>query len=554
MTAALVAANEDLDVLLLEKTAFYGGTTAYSGGGIWVPGNSLSKATGIEDTPELAKQYVQESVGETVRLDLLDVFLDAAPKMVDYLQEKTQVQFSVQQGFPDWHPEATGFSPSGRLLCPQNFDGKVLGSYFTKLRPAMSEFNAPGGFMIGLSDMPHIPNVKKSWVSFKHIAGLLLRFGLDRLRGYSRGTRLTMGNALAARLLHSCVEAGVTLWREAPMVDLLHEAGRVTGVLVDKQGEKVQVNVRQGVVLASGGFSSNSEMRKQFIPFADQHISITAEGNMGDGISKSLELGAQFDGDNISNAGWVVVSVLENSDGSIRKFPHLFLDRGKPGCIAVNRQGRRFGNESTTNLVEPMHRSGSVPAHLICDHTFIKKYGLGLVRPGGIGLKKMLAAEYIQSAETLLALAEKIEVDVINFEATVKRFNQQATQGADDDYQRGALESDFSMGDMSHTPNPCLGPIETGPFYSVKIFPGDSTTTVGLRVNHDAQVLKKNGDLIDGLYAIGLDMNSLWRGRAPGAGANNTLGLTFAYVAANALKRKASNNNTHAEPEESERK
>lgn len=534
MTAALVAAKLGLDVLLVEKTAYFGGTTAWSGGGVWAPCNSLARDAGIDDSREMARRYVRESVGPALRNDLLEAFLDNVADMVDFLQQNSEMKFSLQPGFPDWHPDAAGFSTGGRLVTPQNFDGKQLGNLFSSLRPPLVEFNAPGGMMLGLDDMPHIANVKSSWASFRHIASLLLRYFWDRVR-HGRGTRLTMGNALAARLLYSCRSAGVQLWANAPMSRLIVEQGAVTGAEIERNGEPVAVRARRGVILASGGFSANAQMREQFIPFPENHVSLVSDGNVGDGICNALALGGQYDGENISNAGWVVVSVLEQPDGSLRKFPHLFLDRGKPGCIAVNSEGKRFGNESATNLVEPMHRSGSVPAHLICDHAFIKRYGLGLVRPGGIGLKKMLRANYLVSAQSIAELAQAIDANPQNLVATVARFNDQAEAGVDDDFGRGGQPSDYSMGDAGHSPNPCLGPIRQGPFYAVKIYPGDSTTTVGLKVDPLARVLNGEGVPVPGLQAIGLDMNSLWRGCAPGNGANNTLSLTFGYIAARAL-------------------
>lgn len=541
LCAATVAAQRGLNVLLAEKSAWFGGTTALSGGGIWAPCNSLATAAGLSDDRTLARRYVHEAVGPTVRSDLVDAFLEAVPRMVDYLHAHTAVRFGLQLGFPDWHPKAEGFSASGRLLSPVEFDGRELGPHFDELRWPLSEFNAPGGFMIGLGDMPHIANIKTSFASASHMGKLLLRFAKDRLR-YRRGTRLTMGNALAGRLLLSALDAGVTLWRNAPMTRLLMENGAVVGAMIEREGQPVEVRARRGVILATGGFSANGAMRRQYIPYPDQHVSLVPESNTGDGLQEGLQAGGQFDGDNISNAGWVVVSVLEQTDGSVRKFPHLFLDRGKPGCIAVNSDGKRFGNESTTNLVEPMHRTGSVPAHLICDHPFIKKYGLGLVRPGGIGLKRMLAAGYVTSAPTLEALAATIGANATNLKETVHRFNAQAAAGVDDDFARGSDPGDFAMGDMHHKPNPCLGPLEQPPFYAVRIFPGDTTTTVGLRVDSKARVLGTDDQPIDGLHAVGLDMNSLWRGRAPAAGSNNTLGLTFGFIAAETLADKSEKN------------
>jgi succinate dehydrogenase/fumarate reductase flavoprotein subunit len=534
LTAATVAARHGLRVLLLEKTAYFGGTTALSGGGIWVPGSSLAAQAGIHEESGMASRYVHEVVGPTLRSDLLEAFLEAAPRMVDYLHSYTATRFTLQRGFADWHPQAAGFSRDGRLLCPLEYDGRELGEHFGLLRPPLSEFNAPGGLMIGLGDMGHAANMTRSFASFRHMARLALRYGVDRLR-YPRGTRLTMGNALAARLLRSALDAQVTLWRHAPMQRLLFEGGRVTGVEVMKDGVAVTVKARRGVVLSSGGFSANADMRRQYIPYAEHHVSLVPEGNTGDGLNSGLALGGQFDGDNLSNAGWVVVSVLRKADGTLRKFPHLFLDRGKPGCIAVNAHGRRFGNESATNLVEPMHRTGSVPAHLVCDHAFIRRYGLGLVRPGGWGLQRLIADGYVITAPTLEALAERIGAPPADFKATVERFNAQAARGVDDDFQRGSTPADAFMGDATHQPNPCLGPIRSAPFYAVRIHPGDSTTTVGLRVDTQARVLDAQGAALPGLHAAGLDMNSLWRGRAPGNGANNTLGLTFGFIAAQTL-------------------
>jgi succinate dehydrogenase/fumarate reductase flavoprotein subunit len=534
MTAATVAADLGLDVLLVEKTEYFGGATALSGGGIWVPCSPQARAAGITDDLDDAARYAEAVIGPTLRKDLLQAFLESAPAMVEHLETRTQVKFALQQGFADWHPQAPGFSANGRLLTPVDFSGRAMGALFAVLRPPLSTFNAPGGLMIGLADMAHAARFTKSFASFRHMAALAVRYGFDRLR-YPRGARLTMGNALAARLLLSAAQAGVELWRDSAMEQLIVEDGAVKGVLVRKKGALVEVRARRGVVLASGGFSANAQMRHQYIPYAEHHVSIVPEGNTGDGLAQALEAGAGFDGDNLSNAGWVVVSVLAKPDGSLIKFPHLFLDRGKPGCIAVNAQGKRFGNEAATNLVQPMHETGSVPAHLICDHRFIKNYGLGLVRPGGFGLRRLIAAGYVIAAPSLRDLAARIGADSDGLSETVTRFNGYAASGVDPDFHRGADKADAFMGDLEHKPNPCLGPIGTAPFYAVKIFPGDTTTTVGLRVDAKARVLRADGKPIPGLHAVGLDMNSLWRGRAPGNGGNNTLSLTFGYIAARAL-------------------
>lgn len=538
LTAAVVAATQGLRVLLLEKTEYFGGTTALSGGGIWVPCNRLAAEAGLADDPQLALQYAEAVVGPSVRKEVLRAFIDAAPRMVDYLHDHTAARFALQRGFADWHPQLPGAMREGRLLCPVEFDGRALGDYFALLRPPLTEFNAPGGMMFAIADMPHIARVTRSFRSFSHIARLALRFAFDRLR-HPRGTRLTMGNAMAGRLLRSALDAGVELCKDTPMLELINEGGAIKGVVALRAGQRTQIRARRGVILATGGFSANDVMRREYIPFAEHHVSLVPEGNTGDGLQQAQRAGGRFDGENLSNAGWVVVSVLRQANGKVRKFPHLYMDRGKPGCIAVNQHGQRFGNEAATNLVEPMHRTGSVPAHLICDHRFIKKYGLGLVRPGGWGLRRLIGAGYILTAPTLQGLAARIGVNPANLTASVTRFNAQALAGVDEDFQRGRDQGDLPLGDPTHRPNPCLGPLGDGPFYAVKIFPGDSTTTVGLRIDPQARVLGADDQPIPGLHAVGLDMNSLWRGRAPGNGANNTLSLTFGYLAAMHLAMQA---------------
>ena len=530
LTTSLVCALEGLDVLVAEKAECFGGTTALSGGGIWVPLSSASIKANITDSKQAAAGYVQGIVGPTLEQAQLDAFLDAAPKMVDYLDAKTAVKFALQPGFPDWELDVEGAVEDGRLLSPVDYDGKALGDYFLKLKAPLTEFNAPGGFMIGLNDMAHITNVTKSFASFWYMAKLMVRFLLDRLR-YSRGTRLTMGNALMARLLRANVDAGVTLWEQSPVVDLIRDGERIAGVIISRNGEKIEVRANKGVVLASGGFSANPEMRAKFFPFAEHHVTLVPDTNTGDGLTMAMAAGGVMEEENISNAGWTVMSLLHKPDGSVQKFPHLFLDRPRPGCIAVNAQGKRFADEAALDMVKDMHESGSVPAHLICDRKFIKKYGLGLVKPGGIGLKKMIEADYIITAPSLDGLAEKIGADAAGLEQSVQRMNEFAVTGHDADFGKGSNASDISMGDPEHKPNPCLGPIETAPFYAVKIYPGDATSTLGLRVDEKARVLHENGSVIPSLYAVGLDMNSLWRGAPPGNGANNTLSLTFGYVA-----------------------
>jgi len=534
LTAAITAAKRGARVVVLEKTAYFGGTTAISGGGIWIPGNHLAMAAGLPDPEGAAKHYIQALVPEGLHEDVLDSYLQAGPEMLRFLEAQTQVVFAVADHSPDWHPELPGASLDGRLLRPLEYSASKLNGYFAKLRPPRAEFNAPGGFMIDLPDLAHIASAKTSITSMLYLARLAARFGWDKLRRQPRGTRLTMGNALAARLLRSALDAGVTLWSESSVRSLLTEAGRVTGVVVERAGEVQTLKAANGVVLASGGFSANEQLRRAYMPFPDQHVSIMAGCNTGDGMNIGLEAGGALDGENYANGVWAVASTLQKPDGTTAKYAHL-IDMSKPGCIAVDKAGRRFGNEASVAFVEYMHAAGAVPAWLVADSRFLKAYGLGMVFPGGMGLKPLREAGYITEAASLAELATKIGVDPAGLQASAADMNRFAITGKDLAFQKGDTALDRDLGDPKHAPNPCLGPVETAPFYAVKIFPGDGSTTIGLRINGHAQVLDSAKHPIPGLYAAGLDANSIWRGKAPAHGCNVGPAMTLGYIAGRSL-------------------
>lgn len=533
LTAALTAAKAGLNVLVIEKTLYFGGTTAISGGGIWIPGNSLAAREGGKDSAEAGARYIRNLVGDIVHEDVLQAFVRNGAAMVDFLHANSDVRFELHHNEPDYFQEIDGAMLDGRLLSPMPYDGRRLGKLLAEIRPPLKEFNAPLGFMISFPDIPHLMNVGKSLKSTLHVLRLFGRYRLDLLR-YPRGTHLTMGNALIARLLHTAAGLGVELWLRSPMTRLIVEGGRVVGVEIERDGAPRMIRARRGVILASGGFSASPEMRRRFLPYADQHVSLLPEGNTGDSLRSALEVGAGLDVGNHDDAAYTVISVLHKPDGTPGKYPHVFLDRPKPGCIAVNAQGKRFGNEADADFVKAMHRTASVPAYLLCDHRFIKKYGLGLVFPGGAGLGRLIKAGYIITADTLAGLAQKIGADGANLLQTVSSSNRYALEGRDPEFHKGDSPVNRALGDAGHKPNPCLGPMDTAPFYAVKIFPGDGSTTLGLKTNAAAQVLHEaTGRPIDGLYACGLDMNALWRGREPSHGSYNALSMTFGYVAAN---------------------
>lgn len=529
MTAAIVAAHSGLKVLLVEKTEYLGGTTAWSGGGCWVPANQFMSKIGISDTREAARQYVDAVVGRFLRKDLYETFLEQGPRMLDFMFAKTQVRFMPRTPAPDYRLDQPGSLVGGRSLGSVPYDGRELGPHLEKLRPPLSSFNAPWGMMMSPLDLMYALNVFKSFSAFWYMTKLFARYATDLLR-FGRGTRLTMGNALAARLIRSALDAGVTLWTEAPAKRLIHADGRVQGLVVERDGQDVHLQARKGVVLACGGFSSNADMRAKYFPHSEHHRTVVAEGNTGDGLRMAMDVGATLQTENARNGVWQVVSVLDERDGRSKICPHFFTDIPKPGCIAVNARGERFGNEANLELGAAMHASGSVPAWLICDHRFIKRYGLGLVYPFGIRLGEMLRKGYVARAKTLRELGTKVGIDGAGLERGVARYNANVASGADTDFGKGDSAFDRSMGDPLHQPNPCLAPIGQGPYYAVKIYCGDVASVVGLRVDTQAQPLDAEDRPIPGLQVCGLDMNSLWSGTGLANGAFHSQNMTFGYI------------------------
>lgn len=527
LTAAVRAARGGRKVLVLEKAAHFGGTTAVSGGGIWIPNNPL--LAGSPEAPELARQYILAVVGPTARRDLIDAYLETGPAMVRWLAQHTAVEFLPSLPSSDWYPDVAGAADHGRLLSPKEYDGKKLGDYFPQLRTAREEFNAPGGFMIDLFDLPYLANMR-SPKSIGHMGKLAIRFAFDKLRGYPRGTRLTMGNALVARLLRSALDAGVTLRRGVQVDELVVEGTRVCGVRLNSGQGSELLRSGCGVVLASGGCSASEQFRKTYVPYPDQHVSLLPYENTGDGINMALAAGAALDGANLSNGVWAAVSTMTRPDGYVARYAHL-IDMSKPGCIAVNDRGLRFGNEASVHFVDAMHASGAVPAHIVADSRFVKKYGFGMVYPGAGNLRKLVQAGYVIEAPSLHELAARIHVSPAGLQQTVADLNQYAAAGSDPEFHKGDRQIDREIGDPTHAPNPCLGPVAAPPFFAIKIHPGDGSSTVGLRIDARCRVLNQAGVPLGGLYAAGLDANSIWRGKSPAHGCNVGPAMTLGFIA-----------------------
>ncbi|MEQ9639131.1 MAG: FAD-dependent oxidoreductase [Alphaproteobacteria bacterium] len=527
MTAALVAAAEGLKVLVLEKTDFVGGTTAISGGMVWAP-----MAAAGDDTAEAAAAYLDATVPTESGRDLRAAFLTKAPEAIAYLDSNSEVKLRPVPLYPDYYPEAPGSTMRGRVLEPERFDARALGDGFKLLRSPLPEFMLFGGMMVARPDLPHFRNVYRSATSFLRVARLTAAYLLQRLK-HHRGTDLVLGNALAGRLLKSLRDRGVPIRIGAAIDGLETRDGRIIGVRV--AGELIEAD--RAVILSTGGFSHDGERRAELLP---EQATVTAvtEGATGDGLRLGETAGGTVHAGDIEAAFWTPVSWFTNAEGRQVKFPHTVTDRGKPGLIAVNRQGRRFTNEAVSyhEFVRAQLRADNVghavPAHLICDKNFLWKYGLGAVKPMTGNRKPYLDAGYLIEAPTLAGLATKLGLDPAALLETVERFNADARAGEDREFGRGSNAYQRHFGDPAVSPNPCLAPIETGPFYSVAVWPADLGTASGLNTDTRARVLDAGGAPIPGLYACGNDMASIMRGAYPGPGITLGPALTFGYLAA----------------------
>ncbi len=538
MTAALVAALEGLDVLLCEKTYQVGGTTSTSAGTVWIPGSSQAVRDGVPDNIDDARRFLAAEIGpraESVR----EAFLAAGPAALDYLEARTEVKFTAPPRHPDYHSNRSGRALAGRALAPLPFDGRLLAKDFARVRPPIAPFMVLGGMMVGKADIPFLLKPFASVANFTAATKLLLRHATDRLR-YARGTRLVMGNALVARLFYSLRQRNVPIVYDASLVELVKGNDRIDGAVVDIGPQRLTIRANRGVVLATGGFAPNDKLRADYMSDLPVAHSNAFAGASGDGFVAAQSAGAAVDDKHVSPAFYFPSSVHKETI-----YPHILLDRAKPGLIAVNKEGRRFVNESDSyhDFVEAMFRANaaapSVPAFLVCDRSFIRDYGLGLIHPGSGErvLARYVADGYLHRAGTLMELAGHIGVDGKTLLRTVQEHNRYAETGVDEAFGKGGTEYNQFNGDPANTPNPCLRPIVEAPFFAVAVYPSTMGTCVGLAADADARVLDGGGNAIAGLFAVGNDMASLFRGVYVGPGITLGPALVFAWRAVMRMKR-----------------
>ncbi|WP_431025099.1 FAD-binding protein [Halomonas sp. H5] len=545
MTAALSGALRGLQVLLCEKTDKVGGLTSTSGGTLWIPGTHLSEEAGVPDTAKAAARFLEAVVGDRGGQEVRQAFLEAGPRVVQELQSRTAVDLVAAQAHPDYIGNVPGEAYGGRALAPRPFDGRRLGRKdFSRVRPPRREFMALGGMMAARNEVDALLHPFASLTNFRLASRTVLRYARDRLR-YPRGTRLVMGNALAAQLLYSLRQEKVPLHFETRLIELIKAGDAVVGAVVEGPEGRRRIHARHGVILATGGIAHHPRLREQLYPEAARRYCLAPESNSGDGVAVALAGGAHL-AEGLDSPGlWMPCSILRRRDGETLMWPHIILDRAKPGLIAVNSSGRRFVNESDSyhdfvmGLLRCEEQPADKPAHLICDRAFLEKYLLGMVFHGTRRLAPYLKSGYLIEAATPAALAEKIGVDPVTLAQTLSDYNRDAEHGEDPAFGRGGSAMNRFNGDADNTPNPCVRPIGPGPYYAMAVWPADLASSAGLQGDQEGRILDSKGQPIPGLYACGNDLASMFRGTYPGPGTTLGPAMVMAWRAVQHAAAKA---------------
>jgi 3-oxosteroid 1-dehydrogenase len=538
MTAAIRAHDLGARVVVLEKTPLYGGNSAMSGGSIWIPNNSLMKAAGVDDSRADALTYLKHVTRGEVPDSLLETYVDHAPQMLEYMLEKTHLRMECMLTYMDYYAEAPGGKPGGRSLEASHFDASRLGDEFEKMRePALQEL-VFGRMSMTATEAHHLLARHPGWVGLT--TKIMMRYWLDvawRTRT-KRDRTLSLGNALIAPLRLSLMERKIPLWLETAVDALIADNERVDGVVASRHGRKLRIRGRRGVLLAAGGFESNPEMRAKYLPSPTRVEWTTGSpASTGDAIRMGMELGADVGW--MHEAWWGPTTVVPGEE----RARMLVIEKGLPGCILVNKKGRRFVNEASpyANVVQVMYAKNTpdaptVPSYMVFDGQYRQKYPCGPFLQGSQqpdwSLPKKLRDGYLKCDETLPGLARKLGIDPEGLVDQVRRFNENARAGHDPEFHRGEGGFDRYYGDEKVKPNPCLAPLEKPPFYGIEAYPGELGTKGGLKTDTRARVLKRDGSAIAGLYAIGNCSASVMGPTYPGAGGTIGPAMTFGFLAA----------------------
>ncbi|MFI8481029.1 FAD-dependent oxidoreductase [Pseudomonas sp. NPDC078700] len=537
LSAAVTAAWHGLNVVVAEKDEVLGGATAWSGGWMWLPRNPLAQRAGINESIDQPRTYLQNELGVQFNAERVDAFLNACPSMVSFFEQNSALQFAEGNAIPDMHGNTPGAATGGHQLIAAPYNALQVRDLLPRLRKTMAETSFMGMPIMAGADLAAFLSMTRSPKALMHVSKRFTTH-LYHLARYGRSMHLVNGVALIARLARSATDLGVQLIDSAPAVRLLQEQERISGaVLAGKNGER---SVRaKAVLLATGGFPHDAARRQAMFPRADhEHLALPPKSCSGDGLRLAEAVGAQVSAELQSPVAWAPVSRVPYGNGRFGHFPHI-IERGKPGIIGVLQNGKRFVNEAhgyydyVSAMIKQVPADQEVCSWLICDHRFQRRYGLGFARPAPLPVGPHVRNGYLKRGATLEQLAEACGIDAEGLVQTVQRFNQAARDGEDPEFGRGTTAFNRKNGDPLHKgKNPCVAPIESGPFYAVKVQPGSFGTFAGLHTDANACVLDAAGKVIPDLYAAGSDMASIMGGFYPSGGINLGPAMTFGYIAA----------------------
>lgn len=526
LTAGLTAKLQGMKSLVIEKTDRYGGASAISGGALWIPNNHIIKGAGVPDTHELARQYLDSTIGDRVPEELKETYITRGPEMLRFLYNKTKhMRFQYAKGYSDYYPEKPGGLSQGRSIEPLIFDLTKMGSLANSMRRATLSTK---GFTMNSYEF-HKVNMITRTLKGKTTA---LKLGARLVKSkVTKSAPVALGEALIARLRLSLAEANGELWLSTAFKDFIMGKGRVIGIIVERDGQELKIEAKKGVVLSSGGFSHNQTLREKYLPSPTNAAwTSSPEGQTGDILEPGVKIGATLD---LMDKVWGAPSVIDPQGHPF----FLVADRGVPNMIVVDSAGQRFVNEAAPyhEFVDTMYKhqevtQQAVPSWILIDASAKSRYIFTGLFPGQAFPKSWFEHGVAKSAETIEELAKQMEVPAENLVATVNRFNDFARNGHDDDFYRGDSAYDNYYGDPT-LPNPNLAEIKKAPFYALRLYPGDIGTKGGLVVDEYARVIKENGEPIEGLYASGNCSASIMGETYPGPGATIGPGMTLSFVA-----------------------
>lgn len=530
MCAGLVARTAGKSVLVIEKTGLIGGTTARSGGVMWIPNNQFMKRDGVPDSFEQATAYLDSVVGDHndtpgATRDRRKTYLTEGPRMVDFLVDNG-IRLNRVSYWPDYYDERPGGSELGRTVVAELFNLNELGAWKKKLRPNFIPM------MSTLDEMLKLRFLKQSWESKK----IALKVGLRTVAAKLTGKNwVTAGAALQGRMLQAALKAGVDFLTDAPVKELIEDNGKVVGVITQKDGKPYRLGARLGVLVNAGGFAKNQAMRDKYIPGTQTNWSLTAEGDTGEMILEMMRHGAAIAQMEEMVGNQIAIPPGEE-DAAIK--PVVQGVTASPHCILVDQSGVRYMNEGGSymaycrGMLERHREVPAVPSWAIFDSQYIRTYMLANTMPGAKKPASWFEQGFLRKADTIDQLARDIGVPADALKATVDRFNGFVEKGTDDDFHRGERAYDRWLGDKYDKTNASLGTIVEGPFYAMQVLPGDVGTYGGVVTDTQARVLREDGSVIPGLYATGISTASVMGRAYPGAGASVGPSFVWGFVAA----------------------